>query len=92
LADAVQDTVACGFEPLATPATLTPDTAVGAAGAVEGVRPAEAAELGLGPAPLVATTLKVYAVPEVRPEVMVQLVAVAPETVQDPPAGVDVAV
>jgi hypothetical protein len=92
LAGAVQDTVACGLEPLAMLATLTPDAELGAAGAVDGVRLLEDAEAAPLPLPLVATTEKVYAVPAVRPDVMVQLVAAAPETVQVAPPGLAVAV
>ena len=63
---AVQETVA---EP--TPAVA--DTPVGAAGRPDGVTELEAAEARPVPLPLVAVTVKVYAVPLVRP-VTVQLV------------------
>ena len=61
-----------------TDAWLLPATAldsVGALGAVAGVTALEADDAGPAPAALVATTLKVYAVPLVRPE-KTQLVAV----------------
>jgi hypothetical protein len=76
-------------EPLALD---VPDTPVGAPGTVAGVTELEAAEALLVPIPLAADTVNVYAVPAVRPEVMVQVVAVATATVQLPPAGLDVAV
>ena len=67
-------------------------TAVGVPGTVAGTMAADAAEAALVPEPLVATTEKVYAVPAVRPLVIVQAVAVAPATVQVPPAGLEVTV
>ena len=65
---------------------------VGACGAVAGVTLLEAALGALAPAELLATTLNVYAVPAVSPLVTVQVVAVAPATVQVPPVGLDVTV
>ena len=62
-AGAVHVTVALALPP-------TPATAVGAPGAdggAVGVTGAEAGESALGPTPLVATTLNVYAVPLVSP-------------------------
>src|ERR1043165_9714441 len=60
LAGAVHDTVAWALPAVAV-------TAEGAPGTVIGVTLAEAAEAGLVPAALVAVTVKVYAVPLVRP-------------------------
>jgi hypothetical protein len=66
---------------------------VGALVTVAGVTLLEAAEAALLPAVrLVAFTVNVYAVPAVRPEVTVHVVAVATLVVQVPPAGLDVAV
>ena len=59
---------------------------------VAGVRPGLWADDEPVPLALVAVTAKVYAVPAVRPEVITQLVAVATEAVQLPPAGTEVAV
>jgi hypothetical protein len=89
---ALQVTAVCGFEPLATLATLVAVPMAGVLGAVAGVTLLEAAEAEPVPAPLVAVTENVYAVPAVRPEVMVQVVALATEAVQVPPAGLEVAV
>jgi hypothetical protein len=63
-------------------------TDVGASGVVAGVTAADAALAGESPAVFVATTVKVYAVPFVKP---VQL-AVTPVTAHVPPAGDDVTV
>src|SRR5919199_43792 len=91
-AGAVQETVA-----LASPAVAaTADGASGAVGAgaggggATGVTELEASDAGLLPIALVATTVKVYAVPLVRP-VTVALVAGA-VTMAEPPAGEDVTV
>ena len=66
---------------------------VGACGAVAGVTLLEAALGVLAPAELLATTLNVYAVPAVRPLVMVQVWPYAPVApVQVPPAGLEVTV
>src|SRR5437870_861557 len=89
LAGAVQETVAD-----ALPAEA--ETRVGAPGAVStgtgmgatGVTLVEGAEAALEPIALVATTVKVYAVPLVRPV----NVADVPATVALAPAGVDVTV
>jgi hypothetical protein len=67
-------------------------TAVGASGTVAAFTEFEAALAALVPAALVAVTVKVYAVPAVRPVVMVQVVAAAPDAVQVPPAGPEVTV
>ena len=60
LAGAVKLTVACPLPAVAVPI-------VGAPGTVLGVTGLDAAEAGLLPAAFVATTVKVYAVPFVRP-------------------------
>ena len=60
LAGASHDTAACPFPAIAV-------TPVGAPGPAIGVTAVEAAEAAELPTPLVATTLKVYAVPLVRP-------------------------
>ena len=65
---------------------------VGAWGRVEAVTEEVAPEAGPVPLALVAVTENVYDVPAVRPEVMVQLVAVATVVVQLPPAGLEVTV
>jgi len=69
-----------------TPAVAMTD--VGASGVVAGVTAADAALASELPALFVATTVKVYAVPFVKP---VQL-AVTPVTAHVPPAGDDVTV
>ena len=66
---AVHPTVALAFPPVA----LTPLGAPGAVGAV-GVTAFEALEAGPGPAPLVAATVNVYAVPSVSPVIVVLVV------------------
>ena len=71
---------------------MTALTPVGAAGTVAGTRAAVGPLAALLPMALVALTVNVYDVPAVRPLVIVQLVAVAPATVQLPPAGLDVTV
>ena len=60
LAGANHDTVACPLPAIAV-------TPVGAPGPAIGVTAVEAADAAELPTPLVATTLKVYAVPFVRP-------------------------
>ena len=89
---AVQVTVACGVEPKAMPPTFVADTPVGTLGRVAGVMLDVDPLARLLPDPLVATTENVYAVPAVRPEVTVQVVADAPAIVQVPPAGLEVTV
>jgi len=64
-------------------------TAVGAPGTVIGVTGSEAVEVTESPAALVAVTVKVYAVPFVRP---VTVTEVSPVVVADAPAGDDVTV
>ena len=81
LAGASHDTAACPFPAIAV-------TPVGAPGPAIGVTAVEAAEAAELPTPLVATTLKVYAVPLVRP-VTVQS---KPEEVHVFDPGVDVTV
>jgi hypothetical protein len=88
----VQLTVTWGAEPLATPVALVAVPMVGAWGSVEAVTEAVAPDAGPVPLALVAVTEKVYDVPAVRPVVTVQLVAVATEAVQVPPAGLEVTV
>ena len=66
------------------------DTAVGAPGAETGVTLLEGAEAGPLPATFAAVTVKVYAVPLVRP-LRVAVLAV-PATVLLPPAGFEVTV
>jgi len=83
---AVQDTT---DEESAFDVAVTP---VGVPGTVAEVMLLEAALAGLVPAPLVAVTLNVYAVPAVRPVVIVHVVATAPDAVQVPPAGLEVTV
>ena len=71
-------------------ADLSPRTAVGAAtvsGTPAGVTWLEAAEAGESPTALVALTVKLYAVPLLRP-VMVAVVVSAPATVLVTPPGV----
>ena len=68
------------------------DTAVGAPGTVTAVTLLDAELAAPVPAPLVAVTLNVYTVPAVSPVVTVQVVAVGPDAVQVPPAGLDVTV
>jgi hypothetical protein len=69
-ADAVQDTTVCELAPLEA---VTP---VGADGVVYGVAGADAAEDDEVPAEFVAVTVKVYAVPFVRPVTVQESVAV----------------
>ena len=64
---------------------------VGGPGIVAGVTLFDAAEGALGPAPFVATTVKVYAVPFVRP-VTTCVVTVLAALLSTPPAGLDVTV
>jgi hypothetical protein len=64
---------------------------VGAPGTVAGVTLFDGADGALGPIALVATTVKVYAVPLVRP-VMVCVVLVLSALLSTPPGGVDVTV
>ena len=66
-------------------------TAVGAPGTVAGVTLFDGVDCALDPTALVATTLKVYAVPLVRP-VITWVVEVLPALLSTPPAGVDVTV
>ena len=66
-------------------------TLVGAPGTVAGVTLLDGVDGRLGPAALVATTVKVYAVPFVRP-VIVCVVDVVPPWLSTPPAGFDVTV
>jgi hypothetical protein len=71
---ALQDTVARPFPAVA-------ETPVGAPGAVAGVTALDGDEAGPAPAPLVAVTVNVYAVPFVKPETvngLAEPVAVAP--------------
>ena len=85
-AGAVQETVAWALPAVAATAVAAPGTVAGATG----VTLLEASDAGLLPIALVATTVKVYAVPLVRP-VTVALVAGA-VTMAEPPAGEDVTV
>ena len=67
-----------------TAAAPTPATAVGAAGApgtVAGVTALDAAEAGPVPTALVAATVKVYAVPFVNPDTVVEVAGGLPDTV-----------
>jgi hypothetical protein len=81
LVGAAKLTVAAALPPLA-------ETDVGAPGIVAGVTLFEAAEAGPVPTELVAVTVKVYAVPLVRPATTSGLAG--PEAVNPP--GLDVAV
>jgi len=76
--------VACPFAGFAAPI-------VGAPGTVNGVTLLEAAEVGLTPTPLVAVTVKVYAVPFARPGTTIGAAA-GPATLAEMPPGVEVAV
>jgi hypothetical protein len=67
-------------------------TAVGALGTVAGAVLLDAAEARLVPLALVAVTEKVYAVPAVKPEVMVQVVAAGSVAVHVPPEGLEATV
>ena len=87
--DAVHVTLTWGLAPLAIPVTLAAVRLVGAAGTVAGTTAAVAVEAALAPAALVAVTVKVYVVPAVRPEVIVQVLAAAPDAVHVPPAGLE---
>jgi hypothetical protein len=76
---AVQDTTA-------EPSPAVADTPVGASGAVAGavgVTDADAADAGLVPTALVALTVKVYAVPLLRPVTVVLVAGGLPVTVVD---------
>ena len=84
LMGAVKVTLACAFPGVAV-------AFVGGPGRVAGVTLFEGADWRLEPAAFVATTLKVYGVPFVRP-VITCVVAVVPALVSTPPAGVDVTV
>ena len=84
LAGAVNATVACVLPAVAV-------TAVGAPGTVMGVTLFEGAEGALEPAAFVATTVKVYAVPLVRPVTMCE-VLVLPALLSTPPAGLEITV
>ena len=66
-------------------------TPVGGPGIVAGVTLFDAAEGALEPAPFVATTVKVYAVPFVSP-VTTCVVKVLPALLSTPPAGLEVTV
>ena len=83
-AGAVKLMVAFALPPVAVPM-------VGAPGTVAGITLAVAAEATLVPMALVALTVKVYAVPLVRP-VMTWLKPVVPALLSTPPAGSDVTV
>ena len=61
---------------------------VGASGALRGVMGAEAAKEGEGPTAFVATTVKVYVVPGVRPVIVPETSGAA--TVKVTPSGLDV--
>ena len=84
LTGAEKVTLACALPPVAV-------TAVGAPGAVAGVTLFDGVDAGLDPAALVATTVKVYAVPLVNP-VIACVVDVLPALPSTPPAGFDVTV
>ena len=84
LTGGVKLTLACVFPGVAV-------TAVGAPGTVLGVTLFEGVEGALGPAAFVATTVKVYAVPLVRPVTTCEVV-VLPALLSTPPAGLDVTV
>jgi hypothetical protein len=86
VAGAVQETTELAL------ALDVPATAVGLPGTVAALTLFELPLAEPVPAALVAVTLKVYAVPAVRPEVTVQLVAVAPDAVQVPPPELAVTV
>ena len=62
-------------------ALAVPLTEVGAPGAVAGMTPADAAEMGPAPEELVGVTLKVYDVPRVKPPTVVEAAAGLPVTV-----------
>jgi hypothetical protein len=82
LTGAVKVTVACALPPVAA-------AFVGAPGTVAGVTLFDAADAALEPTALVATTVKVYAVPLSNPVTMC-VVDVLPELLSTPPAGLEV--
>ena len=84
LAGGVNDTVACALPAIAL-------AAVGAPGSVAGVTVFDAPEAGPVPTMLAAVTVKVYAVPLVRPEMLRGTVRL-PALVSTPPGGLDVTV
>ena len=83
-AGAVNVTVACALPAVAV-------APVGAPGTVAGVTLFDAADGALVPIALVAVTVKVYAVPLVRPVIMC-VVAVVPTLLSTPPAGFETTV
>jgi hypothetical protein len=83
-AGAVNVTVAWAFPAVAA-------TAVGAPGVVYGVTALEAVEALEVPTEFVAVTVKVYALPGVRPVTMCES-DVVPALLSVPPAGLDVTV
>ena len=83
-AGGAKKTVACAF-----PAVAATDG--GAPGTVAGVTLLEGADAGPVPTVLVAVTVKVYAVPLVKP-VMTWLVPVVPALLSTPPAGFEITV
>jgi hypothetical protein len=84
LSGGVKLTVACAFLPVAV-------TFVGGPGTVTGVTLFDGADGTLEPAPFVAITVNVYAVPLVRP-VTTCVVNVLPALLSTPPAGFEITV
>jgi hypothetical protein len=84
LAGAVKLTVALAFPAVAVPIVGTPGTV----GPLAGVTLLEAVDDRLGPTPLLAVTVKVYAVPLVSPLTVIGLLAPVAVT----PPGLDVTV
>ena len=84
LTGAVKLTLACALPAVAV-------AAVGGPGTDAGVTELDAADGRLGPAIFVATTVKVYAVPFVRP-VTTCVVEVLPALLSTPPAGFEITV
>jgi hypothetical protein len=85
LAGAVKLTTTCALP-------LTPLTTVGTPGIVTGITEEEALEALLVPALLVAVTVKVYAVPLVRPVTVIGELLPVAVTAEPPPTGVAVTV
>jgi hypothetical protein len=83
LAGAVNATVALALPPVAVPIVGAPGAA-----AVAGVTLFEAADAGPVPTMFVAATVKLYAVPPVRPATVIGLVGLAPVK----PPGLEIAV
>lgn len=76
------------IDALALPAVADPT--VGAPGTVDGVTPFDAADAALAPIALLALTVKVYAVPLLRPVTLMDVHGAVQEAVRLP--GADVAV